>query len=54
MNVQLILLGAVLAAPYVALTEWVGGKLRTPLYGVGLVVGGVIYVGLATVAGAGD
>ena len=54
MNVQLILLGAVLAAPYVALTEWVGGKLRAPLYGVGLVVVGLIYVGLAAVAGAGD
>lgn len=54
MDAQLILLGAALAAAYVALIEWVGGKVRTPAYGVGLVVVGLIYVGLAAVAGAGD
>ena len=54
MDAQLILLGAALAAAYVALAEWVGGKLRAPLYGVGLVVVSLIYVGLAAVAGAGD
>ena len=54
MDAQLILLGAALAAAYVALAEWIGGKLRAPLYGVGLVVVGLIYVGLAAVAGAGD
>ncbi len=42
MDAQLILLGAALAAAYVALTEWVGGKARTPVYGVGLVVAGGI------------
>ena len=54
MDAQLILLGAALAAAYVALIELVGGKVRTPPYGVGLVVVGLIYVGLAAVAGAGD
>ena len=54
MDAQLILLGAALAGAYVAVAEWVGGKLRMPLYGVGLVVVGLIYVGFAAVAGAGD
>ena len=54
MEVHLILLGAALAAGYVGLAEWVGGRLRTPAYGVGLVVVGLIYVGLATSAGTGS
>ena len=54
MDVQLILLGAALAAVYLALAEWFGGKLRAYQYGMGLVFVGLIYVGFATVAGAGD
>jgi hypothetical protein len=54
MDVQLILLGAAIAAAYLALAEWLGGRLRAPLYGVGLVLVGLIYVGFAAAAGASD
>ena len=54
MDAQLILLGAALAAAYLALTEWLGGALRSLSYGGGLVIVGLIYVGFAMLAGAGD
>ena len=54
MDVQFILLGAAVAAAYLALAEWIGGRLRAPLYGAGLVLVGLISVGFAAAAGASD
>ena len=54
MDAQLLLLGAAVAAPYVGLAEWLARRFRKPLYGVGLVVASLTYVGLAAVGGASE
>lgn len=54
MNASPILIGAVLGAALVALAEWRGRERAAVVYGVGLVVAAIIYVGFALVGGASD
>jgi len=50
----MLLLGAALAAAFVALAEWRGGTTTVRIYGVGLVIAALAYVVFAGLGGGDD